>query len=459
MNLWNKRNIIAGISSNIIFLIIFSVCVGQVHCETKSYNIGTFLLEIKNDTIGTGSDTKYTVSLLKMGVQSKNVYTNKSIWSTSFSNDNSFLCVGNGVFTTTESSGNFNVTDFPDIKSHGQTLTKVEKVNRKCETNESGTCATVVLHGNLLVSATNSNTVIASYTVAFQQAIGQYNDISRASDSYPYVNMQVNINLAPNANTLMPSPNRLYISYACDWLENFYGMGEQYTVHGMRGRTVPVFSTEQGIGRGLQPISKLIDLTSPSHEASGNWHTTYTAIPHYVTSNLKSVYVNDTRYMTFDFGNTNGNKVTIMVITNVTSSTSPGNKNPFQLNLNILYGNDVKSLVQAHTSYVGRMTTLPEFVNKGGAVVGWEGGTNEVTSLLKVLKQFNVSIAAFWLQDWSGLRIDAFGKRLWWNWELDEDWYPDWPELASNLTKDNIRLTTVSFSCFSFERLFSCFVT
>ena len=296
----------------------------------------------------------------------------------------------------------------------------------------------MVLSGDILVLENGESTVIATYAVTLTQASST--PTSQSTDqSDLYVNMGIKVDFLAG-NEAIPSPNRLYLSYDSDYLENFYGLGEQYTVHGMRGRTVPIFTTEQGIGRGLQPITRLIDLTSPSHLASGNWHTTYSAIPHYITSNYKSVYVNDTRYMTFDLGNTNANKVEIMAVTN-TSFQKDGN-DPFHLTLNILYGEDVKALVKVHTATVGRMSTLPEWVNTGGAVVGWEGGTEKVQSLLQTLVKFNVSIAAFWLQDWSGLRSDAFGKRLWWNWELDEDWYPDWSQLAANLTKSDIRLTT-----------------
>ena len=42
----------------------------------------------------------------------------------------------------------------------------------------------------------------------------------------------------------------------------------------------------------------------------------------------------------------------------------------------------------------------------------------------------NTDTYRYWLQDWTGLRIDKFGKRLWWNWELDEDHYPHWDQLV-----------------------------
>jgi len=59
------------------------------------------------------------------------------------------------------------------------------------------------------------------------------------------------------------------------------------------------------------------------------------------------------------------------------------------------------------------MSPLPDWVSKGGLVVGWEGGTDAVLSLHKQLLQHNITVAGYWLQDWSGLRLDPFGKRLW----------------------------------------------
>ena len=36
------------------------------------------------------------------------------------------------------------------------------------------------------------------------------------------------------------------------------------------------------------------------HDGAGNWHTTYTAMPHFITNRLRSVFFEDTRYMEFD---------------------------------------------------------------------------------------------------------------------------------------------------------------
>ena len=70
------------------------------------------------------------------------------------------------------------------------------------------------------------------------------------------------------------------------------------------------------------------------------------------------------------------------------------------------------------------MKPLPEWVNRG-AVLGLQGGTEEVLKTLQVVEQEwgNLSdVAAVWLQDWTG-QHQFKGKNelprvgLWWNWE------------------------------------------
>ena len=90
--------------------------------------------------------------------------------------------------------------------------------------------------------------------------------------------------------------NRAYLSWQTESDEQFFGLGEQYTVHGLRGRTVPIFTSEQGVGRGAEPLSKIVNQLSASHNTAGNWHTTYSAIGHYVTSKIRSVAVSGTGY-------------------------------------------------------------------------------------------------------------------------------------------------------------------
>ena len=68
--------------------------------------------------------------------------------------------------------------------------------------------------------------------------------------------------------------------------------------------------------------------------------------------------------------------------------------------------------IEEYTKYAGRMPAPPMWARRG-AIVGYEGGTAAVLDLYNKLIAAKVAVAAFWLQDWTGLRIDEFGARLW----------------------------------------------
>ena len=55
--------------------------------------------------------------------------------------------------------------------------------------------------------------------------------------------------------------------------EAVFGGGLQYTHWNLEGRVLPVLIQEQGVGRGLQPVTALLDLFK--HGAGGDWHTSY----------------------------------------------------------------------------------------------------------------------------------------------------------------------------------------
>jgi len=57
--------------------------------------------------------------------------------------------------------------------------------------------------------------------------------------------------------------NQLRLSYGCHEFEQFYGFGVQYSIFNMKGRRVPVFVSEQGVGRGLEPFTAVLDSLSP----------------------------------------------------------------------------------------------------------------------------------------------------------------------------------------------------
>lgn len=215
--------------------------------------------------------------------------------------------------------------------------------------------------------------------------------------------------------------NRIYLSIASEPKEAFFGFGEQFTYFNLKGKRVPIFVMEQGIGRGEEPITTGANLTA---KAGGSWYTSYAPIPYFITNKLRSFFLENTEYSIFDL--TNLDKVQIEIFSN-------------KMEGKFLVGNSPQKLIEVYTNNTGRMRPLPDWIHKG-AIVGMQGGTEEVYKKWKMLKKYNTPISAFWLQDWVGQRKTSFGKQLWWNWELDEDRYPKWNQLVKDLKKENIQV-------------------
>jgi len=217
--------------------------------------------------------------------------------------------------------------------------------------------------------------------------------------------------------------NRTYLTYASEPDEDFFGFGAQFTYFNLKGRRVPIYVMEQGIGRGLQPLTFVVNLVA---KAGGAWHTSYISIPHYITSKLHSLFLETYEYAVFDLRNPD--RVQISLFSN-------------KMKGSLLAGNSPTGLISCYTEAAGRMRPLPDWI-LDGAIIGMQGGTDKVRHILEVLQAHDTPIAALWLQDWVGQRRTVVGKQLWWNWELDRKHYPDWEKLISDCNASGIRLMT-----------------
>ncbi|MCJ8167807.1 alpha-glucosidase [Atopomonas sediminilitoris] len=214
--------------------------------------------------------------------------------------------------------------------------------------------------------------------------------------------------------------NRLYLSWQSEPDEAFYGFGEQFTEFNLKRWRLPILVQEQGIGRGLEPITTGANLNA---RAGGDWWTSYAPVPHYLSSYMRSFFSESSAYQVFDL------RADDKVQLEVHAST---------LAARIYQGADPAALIEAHTSVVGRMPPLPDWTQRG-AILGMQGGTAQVRKVLAELKQVDVPLAGLWVQDWVGQRTTTFGKQLWWSWTLDQQHYNDWPTLQAELAADNIR--------------------
>jgi hypothetical protein len=108
----------------------------------------------------------------------------------------------------------------------------------------------------------------------------------------------------PSTSSAFNSWRRLRISLAADANEKVRGLGVQYSYTDFKGRVVPIVTSEQGVGRGLEPLSTFLG------DSAGNWHTTYSAIPQFSTSSMRGVYLEGTDIAVFDFTRGNETQVT-----------------------------------------------------------------------------------------------------------------------------------------------------
>lgn len=217
--------------------------------------------------------------------------------------------------------------------------------------------------------------------------------------------------------------NRTYLTLTSTPDEGFFGFGEQFTEFNLKGKEFPIFIQEQGVGRGAQPITAGANITAG---AGGDWFTTYIGVPQFITTNGRSLFLENYEVTWFDLRS--DDRFTVSAF----SPTITGR---------IMQADDPLELLEGYTQYAGRMKPLPDWIHKG-AVIGMQGGTTEVKKALAELDAQKTPIAAFWLQDWVGQRRTNFGKQLWWNWELDRDRYPGWDGFVADLKRRDVRMLT-----------------
>lgn len=212
--------------------------------------------------------------------------------------------------------------------------------------------------------------------------------------------------------------NRFWCSVCASESESIYGCGEQFSELNLRGKKVPLWVTEQGCGRDDGLLARLLNLVAL---AGGHWWTTYIPLPTFVSSRNFFVHAESSVYAEFDFRGAD----------------------KFVLHF---WGNPQKIIVSKHTSAVetigslskllGRQTELPEWVFDG-VWLGMQGGREVVDRKLQKALDNDVAVSVLWCQDWQGRRDDS--RALMWNWEYDDELYPDLPDYIKELNEKGIR--------------------
>ncbi|GJG89512.1 alpha-glucosidase [Gemmatimonadetes bacterium T265] len=216
--------------------------------------------------------------------------------------------------------------------------------------------------------------------------------------------------------------NRVRLRIASTRDEAFFGFGQQLTYFDQKGKVLPILVQEHGVGRGLPVVTQLVDLAA--NGGGRNPYVTEAPAPHFISSRLRSLCLENTEYSVFDLRHADH------VDIKVWSAAMTGR---------IFYGRTPLDLIEAYTAYAGRMRALPDWVHNG-VIAAVQGGTDIVRGKLETLRSAGVPLAGLWIQDWTGVRVTSAGAQLWWDWKLDESFYHDWRRLVSDLEGQGARM-------------------
>ena len=204
--------------------------------------------------------------------------------------------------------------------------------------------------------------------------------------------------------------NRFWMRIQAKPDEAIYGCGEQFSEVNFRGKEVPLWVEEQGVGRGDPPIT-------------GHWYSTYHPQPTYVSSENYFCHSESSSYARFNFIEENYHELYIWSV-------------PREITIG-KYDSTLETV--SHLSkMLGIQPILPDWVYDG-VWLGIQGGKDIVEQKIQKCLEKKVKVAAVWCQDWQGIHMQGAQKRLIWNWEYDEDLYPDLPSYIKNLNERGIK--------------------
>lgn len=145
-----------------------------------------------------------------------------------------FISASTGNDSVVGSSGAFNITQVDQDKCSGQHISSVSDVPWE----KTATGSAVQINGNLSECGDASAPFSLTFWVPkdLPDRVAFYLKISSSSN--------VDITL-----------KKLYFTFASHAEEDFYGLGAQASFASLKNQSVPIFSREQGVGRGDQPIT------------------------------------------------------------------------------------------------------------------------------------------------------------------------------------------------------------
>lgn len=215
--------------------------------------------------------------------------------------------------------------------------------------------------------------------------------------------------------------NRFWLRLLAQPSDRFYGAGEQFSAFELSGRRFPIWTSEPGIGRNKQ--TAVTQAADRANGGGGDYYTTNYPQATYLTSRHQLVHLATSAYAVLDFQDQRFTELSAWEI-------------PTALYLG--HAETLAATVALNKDWFGTQPPLPDWL-LSGVVLGLQGGTTAVKTAVTQAQQAGVNIAGVWIQDWVGPLTTSFGKRLHWDWHLDEKTYPQWPQQVRRWRQQGIR--------------------
>jgi hypothetical protein len=210
--------------------------------------------------------------------------------------------------------------------------------------------------------------------------------------------MRFNASVA-GANSTELDNNYVSMKFDSDWMEEFYGLGLQYSDWNMKGKQVPLITTEGGVGRGLQPITAFTNKFS--HGGGGIDTQSYAPAAQWITNKRRGMIFDSLKIGYADFEDPDRSEVLHWHDHDIAGT--------------MFWGEDFMHLSQILSQTVGTMRPLPSWVLQG-SIVGIVNGEDYVREQYAKMKNLGLPMVGIWMQDWVGQHDFPEGTRLLWNW-------------------------------------------
>jgi alpha-glucosidase len=218
-----------------------------------------------------------------------------------------------------------------------------------------------------------------------------------------------------------PAVNRLWIRLDAEPGEHVWGGGEQFSYFDLRGRRFPLWTSEPGVGRDK---STLVTFEADRGDASGggDYYHTYFPQPTLLSSRRYALHAETTAYAVFDFRAAAFHELEFWEV-------------PARIEL--WARPNFTDLVGCLSARFGRQPVLPDWLLQG-AIIGLKAGDASFDRLAKI-RAAGAAVSGLWCEDWVGIRLTNFGKRLFWDWRWNNQRYPNHAARLAELQAAGIR--------------------